>query len=74
MLFRSIKIRLVVNHIVVLQNVFGVDACITLLLYKNNAKYWPILKSVFVYLNYLYPKELDTLTEDELIKRELEKL
>ena len=62
----SIKIRLVVNHIVVLQNVFGIDACIT--------KYWPILKSVFTYLNYLYPKELIALTEDEYIKRELEKL
>ena len=35
----SIKIRLVVNHIVVLQNVFGIDACITLLLYKNDTKY-----------------------------------
>ena len=70
----SIKIRLVVNHIVVLQNVFGIDACITLLLYKNDTKYWPILKAVFTYLNYLYPKELIALTEDEYIKRELEKL
>ncbi len=70
----SIKIRLVVNHIVVLQNVFGIDACITLLLYKNDTKYWPILKSVFRYLNYLYPSELNELTEDEFIKRELEKL
>ena len=55
-------------------NVFGTDACITLLLYKNEQRYWPILKSVFTYLNYLYPKELIVLTEDEYIKRELEKL
>ena len=70
----EVKIRLVINHIVVLQNVFGVDACITLLLYKNEARYWPLLKSVFSYLNYLYPKELDTLTEDEYIKLELRNL
>ena len=70
----KIKVRLVVNHLIVLQNVFGIDACITLLLYKNDTKYWPILKSVFTYLNYLYPKELIVLTEDEYIKRELEKL
>jgi hypothetical protein len=69
-----LKIRLVVNHIIVLQNVFGTDACITLLLYKNEIKYWPILKSVFHYLNYLYPKELNTLTEDEYIKQELNKI
>tara|TARA_B100000902_G_scaffold289474_1_gene275725 strand:+ start:1608 stop:1970 length:363 start_codon:yes stop_codon:yes gene_type:complete len=70
----DIKIRLVINHIVVLQNVFGTDACITLLLYKNEVQYWPILKSVFNYLNYLYPKELENLTEDEVIKLEVEKL
>ena len=28
------NIRLVVNHIIVLQNVFGVEAAVTLLLYK----------------------------------------
>ena len=33
-----------------------------------------MLKSVFQYLNYLYPKELIALTEDEYIKRELDKL
>ena len=70
----DIKIRLVINHIVVLQNVFGTDACITLLLYKNEVKYWPILKSVFINLNYLYPKELENLTEAEVIKLEVEKL
>jgi hypothetical protein len=70
----TLKIRLVINHIIVLQNVFGTDACITLLLYKNETQYWPILKSVFAFLNYLSPKELDTLTEDEYIKIELEKL
>lgn len=69
-----LKIRLVTNHIIVLQNVFGTDACITLLLYKNDTKYWPILKSVFKYLNYLYPSELDELTEDEYVRLELEKL
>ena len=45
----KLKIRLVVNHIIVLQNVFGTDAAITLLLYKNDIKYWPMLKSVFQY-------------------------
>ena len=47
---------------------------IDLLLYKNDTKYWPILKSVFKYLNYLYPSELNELTEDEYVKQELEKL
>jgi hypothetical protein len=31
----EIKIRLVLNHLVVLQNVFGAEVAITLLLYKS---------------------------------------
>ena len=31
----EIKVRLIVNHIIVLQNVFGVEAACVLLLYKD---------------------------------------
>ena len=41
----DIKIRLVLNHLVVLQNVFGVEVAVTLLLYKIDKKYWSILKT-----------------------------
>jgi hypothetical protein len=36
--------------------------------------YWPILKSIMGYLNYLYPNELDSVAEDENIKKMLEEL
>ena len=39
----EIKIRLVLNHVIVLQNVFGAEAAITLLLFKIDKKYWKIL-------------------------------
>ena len=42
----DIKVRLVVNHIIVLQNVFGVEAACVLLLYKIDEQYWSILKTV----------------------------
>ena len=42
----DIKIRLVLNHVIVLQNVFGAEAAITLLLFKIDKKYWKILKPV----------------------------
>ena len=62
------------NHIIVLANVFGVEAAV-LLLYKVEKIYWPYLKSVLVYLDYLYPHELnDVKTDkniDELLKEEL---
>ena len=42
----EIKVRLIVNHIIVLQNVFGVEACVTLLLYKIDVKHWSLLKTL----------------------------
>ena len=46
----EIKVRLIVNHIIVLQNVFGVEAACVLLLYKIDEQYWPILKTVLIHL------------------------
>ena len=43
----DIKIRLILNHLVVLQNVFGVEASVSLLLFKIDKEYWSILKTVF---------------------------
>lgn len=42
--------RLVLNHIVVLYNVFG-DAATDMLFYKIDTKYWSDLKTYLVYLH-----------------------
>ena len=70
----EIKVRLIVNHIIVLQNVFGVEAACILLLYKIDEQYWPILKTVLEHLDYLYPHELNEVEIDENIKKLLEEL
>ena len=69
-----IKIRLVVNHMIVLHNIFGVEAAVTLLLFKVERKHWPILKSVLNYLEYLYPLELGEIQEDKNIDKLLQEL
>ena len=71
---KEIKIRLVLNHLVVLQNVFGAEVAITLLLYKVDNKYWSILKSCLNYLEYLYPHELNDIETDKNIEEMLTKL
>ena len=72
---KNIKIRLVLNHVIVLANVFGVEAACILLLYKVEKMYWSYLKSVLVNLDYLYPHELNDIKTDknidELLKEEL---
>ena len=71
---KQIKLRLVVNHVIVLQNVFGVEAAVTLMLYKVDRKYWPILKCVLNYLQYLYPHELVDVREDKKIMERLKEI
>ena len=72
---KNIKIRLVLNHVIVLANVFGVEAACILLLYKVEKMYWSYLKSVLVYLDYLYPHELNDIKTDkkidDILKEEL---
>ena len=60
-----LKERLLLNHLIVLTNVFGSTASTTLLLYKIQEEYWSTLKSFLIYLN--------TISEDELIDIDINK-
>jgi len=51
----SIKERLVVNHIIMLTNVFGVFPAVRMLFYKVNKEHHSLLKTFLVYLKYLTP-------------------
>ena len=54
----TLKVRLILNHIIVLANVFGVDASSTLLFFKTDRKHWPILKTFLVYLHFMPENDL----------------
>ena len=49
--------RLILNHIIILYNVFGIDACSRMLFYKIEEDMHSILKTFLVFLNYLPEKE-----------------
>ena len=69
-----LKERLLLNHLIVLNNVFGPDACATLLLYKIQQEYWPAMKSFLLFLNVLKENELKEIKEDKKILEILEEL
>ena len=71
---KVLKERLLLNHIIVLNNVFGPDACATLLLYKIQPEYWPALKSFLLYQNILKEEELKQTDKDEFVFEVLRKL
>tara|TARA_Y100001978_G_C23618219_1_gene397079 strand:- start:163 stop:531 length:369 start_codon:yes stop_codon:yes gene_type:complete len=45
--------RLILNHLIIIRNVFGIDAAIKMLFFKVEEQHWPALKTFLVYLNYL---------------------
>lgn len=46
----DLRERLILNHIIILFNVFG-DAATRMLFYKIDKKYWDVLATVLLYLN-----------------------
>ena len=66
--------RLVLNHIIVLNNLFGPEACVTLLLFKIQREYWDTLKSFLLYLNIIREDELKEVQENKEVLEVLRKL
>ena len=69
-----LKERLLLNHIIVLNNLFGPEACVTLILFKIQREYWETLKSFLLYLNMIREDELSRIEEDKYTLDTLRKL
>ena len=50
---KSLKERLILNHIILLNNVFGTEATARILFYKIDERDYDILKTFLVYLNFM---------------------
>ena len=50
---KSLKERLILNHIILLNNVFGTEASARILFYKIDERDYDILKTFLMYLNML---------------------
>ena len=66
-----LKERLIMNHIIVLQNVFKPDAVKLLLFYKINQEHWSLLKTFLVFLNYMIETELNHVSIDKKLMGKL---
>ena len=69
-----LKDRLILNHLTVLNNVFGATACTTLLVFKIQEEYWPALKSFLIFLNTITDHELTHIKEDDTVLDTLKEL
>lgn len=48
-----IQERLLLNHLIIIYNVFGIEAANKMMFYKIEEKYWPVLKTLLIFLNYI---------------------
>tara|TARA_B100001250_G_scaffold344622_1_gene313713 strand:- start:410 stop:781 length:372 start_codon:yes stop_codon:yes gene_type:complete len=72
----EVKLNLLLNHIIIIYNVFG-DAAPLLLFYKMERDYWSDIKAIMVFLNKLPTNESDSLRKiavNECILEELKEL
>ena len=69
-----LKERLLLNHIIILNNLFGPEACVTLLLFKIQKEYWETLKSFLLFLNMIRDDELSEVEENKKVLDVLRKL
>jgi hypothetical protein len=49
----ELKERLILNHIIILSNVFGVEPSVKMLFYKFDKEDYDILKTFLLFLNYM---------------------
>ena len=70
---RVLKERLILNHIIVLYNIFG-ESATDMLLFKIDEEHKPALATFLVYLNRLPEEQLGNIALDPLIIEALRKI
>tara|TARA_B100000427_G_scaffold142095_1_gene118359 strand:+ start:1173 stop:1544 length:372 start_codon:yes stop_codon:yes gene_type:complete len=72
----EVKLHLLLNHIIIVYNVFN-EAATPLLFYKMDKEYWSIIKSIMIFLERYPEVETETLKKipiNEQIIKELQSL
>ena len=59
-----LKERLIMNHIIVLSNVFSPEAVKVLLFFKIGQEHWSVLKTFLLFLNYITESEMTQILTD----------
>jgi len=71
---KDLQERLIINHIVILYNVFGIKPTTKMLWYKIDKEHWPTIKPIMLYLNYITDKEKMDVPLDPIMVERLRKI
>lgn len=70
----EIQERLVLNHLIIINNVFGIEAATRMVFFKIEPELWPALKTFLVYLDYLGLHDRVEIPIDPIIANILRKI
>lgn len=73
-LSEDLQERLILNHLIVIYNIFGIEAANKMIWFKIKKKQWHIIKPFLVLLNYLPENEKVNVPMDPYIVERLRKL
>ena len=66
--------RLILNHLIVVFNMFGIEAALEILNLKLEDKHWPVMKPFLVFLKYITNEQYTGITMDPNIIEVLRKI
>ena len=66
--------RLILNHLIVVFNVFGIEAALNILDFKLEDKHWPVMKPFLIFLNYIRNDQYTRITMDPEVVNVLRKI
>ena len=66
--------RLILNHLIVVFNVFGIEAALNILEFKLDDSHWPVIKPFLIFLNYIRNDQYTGITMDPEVVNVLRKI
>jgi len=71
---KKLSVRLILNHIVIIFNVFGIEAATKIMRLKFDNRNWSIIKPFLIYLKYIKYDEYSDIEMDQFVVDELRKI
>ena len=66
--------RLILNHLIVIFNMFGIEAALNILDLKLEEKHWPVVKPFLIFLKYIMNDKYTGITMDPTLVEALRKI
>ena len=66
--------RLILNHLIVIFNMFGIEAALNILELKLEEKHWPVVKPFLIFLRYIKNDQYTGISMDPTVVEALRKI